>query len=187
VTRPFPTVLPPPMAGLLVSYLTPLLAPAPVTTRRPHPLPGDDVAYPDGYVRVETAGGTWMARSEIFFDASAIIHSYVDYGHEPQGEDLCNRALAWGGNSQGLTLPLTDTFDGITYDWYVTYSRITALCTEHSDPLVRLTRYRGMVTWRCAAIGLPEPTPVTAVHVHEKTDQPARRVRRGVKVKVERG
>jgi hypothetical protein len=160
-TRPFPTILPPPMAGLLTNYLKPLLAPVPVSTRRPKPLPGDDVAYPNGYLRTEAAGGTWMARSEIFFDASGILHSYVDYENDPLGEDICNRALAWAGNAQGLTIPLEDTFDGITYDWYVTYSRITALATEHADPLVRLTRYRGMVTWRCAAVALPEPVSVS--------------------------
>jgi hypothetical protein len=152
--RPWPTILPPPIAGLVRNYLAPIMAPTPVSTRRPKPLPGDDVAYPDGYVRVETAGGVWMARSEIFFDASAIIHSYVDYENEPQGEDLCGKALAWAGNAQGLTLTLTDTITGLPFEWYVTYSRIAALATEHSDPLVRLTRYRGMVTWRAAGVAL---------------------------------
>jgi hypothetical protein len=161
MTRPFPTILPPPMAGLVTSYLTPLMAPTPVSTRRPQPQPDADVAYPNGYLRVEAAGGVWMARSEIFFDASAILHSYVDYEHEPQGEDICGRGLAWAGNAQGLAFPLLDTWSGLTYEWYVTYSRITALATEHADPMVRLTRYRGMVTWRASGVALPEPVSVS--------------------------
>jgi hypothetical protein len=149
------------MTGLVVQYLAPLLAPAPVSSRRPPSQPADDVAYPSGYVRVEAAGGVWMARSEIFFDASAILHGYADYEHETLAEDICGRAVAWAGNAQGLTLPLTDEVTGETFDWYVTYSRIAALATEHADPLVRLTRFRGMVTWRVAAVALPEPVSVS--------------------------
>jgi len=145
--RPFVTIKPPPMAGLMVQYLTPLMAPTPVQTRRPKPSATQDVSYPDGFIRVEAGGGTWVARDENYlFDASAIIHAYVDYEHEPQGEDLCSTALAWGGNAQGLTIPLEGT------DWYVTYSRITALATEIVDPMVMLTRYRGMVTWRVPGV-----------------------------------
>jgi hypothetical protein len=145
----FPTIKPPPMGGLMVGYLTPLMAPTPVQTRRPKPTPDDDVAYPDGFLRVEAGGGSWVALDEgVFFDASAILHGYADYENEWKAEDLCGTALAWGGNAQGLTLTMTDTGE----EWYVTYSRITALATELVDPLVRLTRYRGMVTWRVPGV-----------------------------------
>jgi hypothetical protein len=154
--RPFLTLKPPPMAGLMVSYLTPLMAPTPVQTRRPKPNADQDVAYPEGFVRVESGGGSWVANDEnYFFDASAIIHGYADYENEWKAEDLCGTALAWGGNAQGLTLPLEGT------DWYVTYSRITALATELVDPLVRLTRFRGMVTWRVPGVPIPLPLSVS--------------------------
>lgn len=147
--RPFATLKPPPMAGLMVSYLTPLLAPTPVATRRPKPTSTDDVSYPDGFIRVESGGGTWVVADENYlFDASAIIHGYADYEHEPQAEDLCGTALAWGGNASGLTIPLGGT------DWYCTYSRITALATELVDPMVALVRFRGMVTWRVPGVPL---------------------------------
>jgi len=148
VPRMFPTIKPPPMAGLAVAYLTPLLAPTPVQTRRPKPDLSDDVAYSDGFVRVESGGGSWVGGDDenVFFDASAIIHGYADYENEWKAEDLCGTALAWGGNAQGLTIPLEGT------DWYVTYSRITALATELVDPLVRLTRFRGMFTWRVPGV-----------------------------------
>jgi hypothetical protein len=157
--RPWPTVQPPPMAGLAVTYLTPLMAPVPVSTRRPRPDPNADVAYPNGYLRCESAGGTWMARSEIFFDASVILHGYSDYEHETLAEDICGHALGWAGNSQGLTLTVTDEITGQPVDWYVTYSRISALATEHADPLVRLTRFRGMATWRVSAVALSVSSP----------------------------
>jgi hypothetical protein len=154
--RPFPTVKPPPMAGLVVQYLAPLLAPTPVRTRRPTPNQNEDVAYPDGFVRVEAGGGAWTATDEgVFFDASAIIHGYGDYENEWKAEDLCGTALAWGGNAQGLTLNLEGT------DWYVTYSRITALATELADPLVRLTRFRGMITWRIPGVAIALPISVS--------------------------
>jgi hypothetical protein len=154
--RPFPTMKPPPMSGLVVQYLTPLLAPTPVSTRRPQPKPEDDVAYPDGYVRVEGGGGLWVVADEnYFFDASAIIHGYGDYENEWRAEDLCGTALAWGGNAQGLTLDLEGT------GWYVTYSRITALAVELVDPQVRLTRYRGMITWRIPGAPIIPPVSVS--------------------------
>lgn len=153
-THPWTTVKPPPMAGMVVQYLTPLMFPIPVSTRRPAPDPDQDITYPNGYVRCEAAGGVWMARSEIFFDASAIVHSYVDYEHEPEGEDICGTALGWCGNAQGLTIPITNSLTGTTEEWFITYSRITALATIKADPLVRMTRFRGMATWRVQGVAL---------------------------------
>src|SRR4029077_5667932 len=90
----------------------------------------------------------------VFFDASAIIHGYADYENEWKAEDLCGTALAWGGNAQGLPLNLEGP------DWFVTYSRITALAVELVDPLVRLTRFRGMFTWRIPGVPIAMPLEV---------------------------
>jgi hypothetical protein len=146
--RPYTTILPPPIEAMAVAYFTPLMDPVPVATRLPSPSATDDVV--NGFLRLESAGGTQVDQM-LMWDMSIILHAYSPL--EPQAEDIIGTALAWGANSQGLTVPINGR------DWFVTYSRATALATKQQDSLVPLTRYRAMVTWRIPGIALPDPTP----------------------------
>lgn len=139
--RPYTTVAPPPVQGLMVAYLTPILAPTPVATRLPQPGKTDDTI--NMFLRVEGAGGAPRGDDQILFNASVILHSYCTNNEESQGEQLLCEALAWAGNAQGtyVALPSTGT------EYFVTYSRITSLAMKNADPQVALTRFRGMVTW----------------------------------------
>ena len=141
MTRPFATVAPPPAQGLMVAYLTPILAPTPVATRLPQPAKTEDTI--NNFLRVESAGGRPRGDEQILFDMSVILHSYCPNNQESQGEQLLGDALAWAGNAQGTFVTHPST--GVEY--FVTYSRITGLSTKHADPQVALTRFRGMVTW----------------------------------------
>lgn len=139
--RPYATVAPPPAQGLMVAYLTPILAPTPVATRLPQPAKTEDTI--NNFLRVESAGGGPRGDDQVLFNMSVILHSYCPNNQESQGEQLLGEALAWAGNAQGtfVTHPSTQV------DYFVTYSRITGLAMKHADPQVALTRFRGMVTW----------------------------------------
>jgi len=139
--RPFTTVAPPPAQGLMVAYLTPILAPTPVATRLPVPSKTEDTV--NNFLRVESAGGVPHGNDQVLFDASVILHSYCPNDQESQGEQLMAEALAWAGNAQGLYIRHAST----QVDYFVTYSRITGLGMKHADPQVAMTRFRGMVTW----------------------------------------
>lgn len=135
--RPFATILPPPLESMGVSYLTPLMYPTPVATRRPEPDRREDTI--GGFLRVESGGGTQVGE-QLLWDMNLILHGY--HPDEVQAEKITQRAVAWGANAAGIT---TDV-DG--EEWYVTFSRASALATKVQDPLVNLTRYRAMVMWR---------------------------------------
>jgi hypothetical protein len=151
--RPFATVAPPPAAGLMVAYLTPLLAPTPVATRLPQPAKTEDTI--NGFLRVEVAGGGPDVE-QLLFTTSVILHSYCTNNDESRGEQLMAEALAWAGNAQGTYV----THRSTEADWYVTYSRITALGMKHADPQVAMTRFRGMVTWVVQGRALEPRSPI---------------------------
>ena len=139
--RPFTTVAPPPVQGLMVAYLTPIMSPTPVATRLPVPSKTEDTV--NSFLRVESAGGSPSGHDQILFNASVILHSYCTNDQESQGEQLLAEALAWAGNAQGLYVRHAST----QVDYFVTYSRITGLGMKHADPQVAMTRFRCMVTW----------------------------------------
>lgn len=149
--RPYTTVAPPPIQGLMVAYLTPLLTPTPVATRLPQPAKTDDTI--NNFLRVEAAGGGPSGNDQILFNASVILHAYCPNTQESQGEQLIGDALAWAGNAQGTFVTHAST----QVEYFVTYSRITSLATKQADPQVALTRFRGMVTW--VVHGIPRPLP----------------------------
>lgn len=137
MSRPFTTLLPPPIEAMAVAYFTPLMAPTPVATRLPSP--DDSADTIEGFLRLEAAGGALLPDS-FLWDMSIVLHAYSPI--EPQAESIIGKALAWGSNATGTTT----TFSGL--DWYVTFARATSLATKQADPLVDLPRYRAMVTWR---------------------------------------
>lgn len=146
----YQTIYPPPIQGLAISYFTPRLAPTPVATRLPMPSQTEDVV--NGFLRIEAAGGSVMV-DELMFNCGIIVHAYAPNNRESFAEILCMHALAHGGNAQGQLI----THPSLQRPWYITYSRITALGVRQADPLVNLTRFRGMVMWRCQ--GMPNPLP----------------------------
>jgi hypothetical protein len=135
--RPFTTLLPPPIEAMAVQYFTPLMAPTPVATRLPNPAKNEDTI--DGFLRLEAAGGA-QVNENLMWDSSVILHAYSPI--EPQAESIIGRAVAWGSNAQGITVTIDN------FDWYVTFSRASGLPTKQQDPMVNLTRYRAMVSWR---------------------------------------
>lgn len=139
--RPYTTVAPPPAQGLMVAYLTPIMAPTPVATRLPQPGKTDDTI--NNFLRVEVAGGGPRGEDQILFNASVLLHAYCTNNEESRGEQMLCDALAWAGNAQGtwVTLPSTQQ------QYFVTYSRITSSPMKTADPQVALTRFRGMVLW----------------------------------------
>lgn len=135
--RPFTTIAPPPIEAMALAYFTPLMAPTPVATRLPSPAADADTV--EGFLRLEAAGGA-LVGDALMWDMSIIVHAYSPI--EPQAESIIGKAIAWGNNAQGLTV----TIDGT--DWYITFSRATGLPVRQQDPIVALTRYRAMLSWR---------------------------------------
>lgn len=126
-----------------MQYFTPLMDPTPVATRLPNPANNEDTV--EGFLRLEAAGGA-LVGDALMWDMSVILHSYSPV--EPQAESIITKALAWGNNAQGVTVSVESV------DWYVTYSRATGLATKQQDPMVNLTRYRAMVSWRIPGVSL---------------------------------
>lgn len=150
MTRPFATTKPPPTESLGVAFYTPLLT-IPVVTRRPEPAPNQDTI--DEYLRIQSAGGAQLVQAGqegYFWNVSMILHSYAPDEDEVKAEDNLTTALGYGANAQGAYIT---THSGVP--WYVTFSAAPALGTKLEDPLVALTRYRGVVTWRVAGRPLP--------------------------------
>lgn len=138
--RPFTTVAPPPMQGLAVAYLTPLMSPTPVATRLPVPAKTEDTV--NNFLRVEASGGGPLGE-QLLFQASVILHAYCTNNNESLGEQMIGTALAWAGNAQGTWITHAST----QTDYFVAASSITSLAHKQADPAVALTRFRGMVTW----------------------------------------
>lgn len=137
MSRPFETLQPPPVEAMAVAYFTPLMSPTPVATRLPEP--DQDADTTEGFLRIEAAGGSLLPDT-YFWDMAVLLHAYSP--NEPQAESLISKAVAWGSNATGVTTTVA------ALDWYVTFSRATSLPTKQQDPLVDLTRYRAMVSWR---------------------------------------
>lgn len=157
------TTRPPPTEKLAELYFTSLMAPVPVGTRLPRPADTADTI--NGFLRIEAGGGVLRPSKgfeQLLWDVSVILHAYSPNTQEALAEEIIGRAIAWGSNAQGTTTTLLNGDK-----WYCTYSNCTGFATRKADPLVPMTRYRAMVTWRIP--GLPvvpgqefthyEPTP----------------------------
>ncbi|HVQ84622.1 MAG TPA: hypothetical protein VMS84_07585 [Mycobacterium sp.] len=143
--RTYQTVRPPPTELVALAYFTPLIAPTPCGTRVPKPSNTADTI--NGFLRVEAGGG--VLRSDgILWDVSCILHAYANNTDEAMAEQLGEEAVAWGANFTGssVKMPNGDV-------WYCTYARCSGWNQRKGDPLVPMTRYRSMVTWRMP--GLP--------------------------------
>ena len=145
LVRPFATVRPPPTEALAKAYFAPLVAPTPVGTRVPQPNKTADTI--NGFLRVEAGGGN-LRGENLLWDVAVILHAYAPNTQEYMAEQLIGDALTWGANATGYSQAM-DNGD----NWYITWSRVSGFATRKADPLVNLTRYRGMVTWRIP--GLP--------------------------------
>lgn len=139
--RPFQTLAPPPTQGLAVAYLTPLLAPTPVATRRPQPSNTSDTIH--AFLRVE-AGGGGATGNEMFFDTNVLLHAYAPNSQESQAEQLAAEANAWAANAQGTSI----THPSTGQRYFVAFSEVTQLPTKVQDPLVNLVCFFSMCTWR---------------------------------------
>lgn len=146
ISRPFPTVKPPPIESLGKVYFAPLVAPLPVVTRLPQPAPSQETVTE--FLRLQAGGGSQRVNWYLW-DLTLILHSYAPNEDEALAEDNLSTALAWGANAQGTTITLKN---GTPY--YVTYSRASAFTTRQGDPYVDLIRYRGMVMWRVQGVVL---------------------------------
>ncbi len=138
---PYATIWPPPIQGLAIAYFTPRVAPVPVATRLPQPDRTQDTV--NGFIRIEAAGGHTM-HDGLFFNCGIIIHSYAPNNQESMAEVNMMHALAHAGNAQGRFI----VHPSLQRPWFVSYSHITALGVRQADPLVNLTRFRGMAVWR---------------------------------------
>jgi hypothetical protein len=129
-----PIVLPPDIEALAISFLTPILAPTPVTTRLPSPTKDADTV--NGMVRVEYGGGTKPNRFQ--WDVQAILSGYSP--NEIQASLLASQAVALMSAARGQTVA----------GWYVV--GVMGVVAPHrlTDPDVILPRYRAAVTWRVA-------------------------------------
>lgn len=143
--RTYQTVRPPPTELVALAYFTPLIAPTPCGTRVPKPSNTADTI--NGFLRVEAGGGVLRADG-ILWDVSCILHAYANNTEEAMAEQLGEEAVAWGANFTGssVQMPNGDV-------WYCTYARCSGWNQRKGDPLVAMTRYRSMVTWRIP--GLP--------------------------------
>lgn len=173
------TTKPPPSEKLAKLYFSPLMAPTPVATRLPRPAETADTI--NGFLRIEAGGGVLRPVSgleQLMWDVSVILHAYAPNTEESFAEELIGRAVAWGANAQGTTTTLRNGDK-----WYVAYSNATGLATRKADPLVNMTRYRAMVTWRIP--GLPitpgegivrhTPEPGDSAALGDSAAAPARR------------
>ncbi len=147
---PLSTIWPPPIQGLAIAFFTPRMAPTPVATRMPQPGKTEDTV--NGFLRIEAAGGSIM-NDELMFNCGIILHSYATNNQESLAELVLMHALAHGGNAQGRYI----VHPSLERPWFVCYSRIQALGVRSADPLVNLTRFRGMVSWRMQ--GMNDPLP----------------------------
>jgi hypothetical protein len=128
-----------------LQYFPALVAPTPCGTRVPKPSLTEDTI--NGFLRLEAGGGV-LRPDGILWDVAIILHAYANNTDEAMAEELIGEAVAWGANAQG-TVTVMPNGD----KWYCTYSRCTANALRKADPMVAMTRYRAMVTWRVP--GLP--------------------------------
>src|SRR3954471_13653992 len=152
MTRPFTPTAPPPVAAMAVGYFPTVMPDVPCATRLPRPSKTEDTI--NGFLRVESGGGPVLA-DNILYDCSLILHAYANNTDESKAEQLIGEALGWAGAAQGQIL----THPSTGYEYYVTYTRITAVGMKHQDPMVNMVRYRGMVTWRLKGRTLANPSP----------------------------
>ena len=132
-----PVLYLPPLEAMGKAYFTPLMSPTPVATRLPRPESREDTT--NGFLRIESGGG-YLNDDELLWEMGLILHGYSP--DEVQAEQIICDAVARGAAAQGLTTTVANR------DWYVTFSRASALPLREEDPRVNLPRYRAMVTWR---------------------------------------
>lgn len=174
------TTRPPPTEKLADLYFTSLMSPVPVGTRLPRPAETADTI--NGFLRLEAGGGVQRpvkGLEQLFWDVSVILHAYAPNTQETMAEEIITRAVAWGSNAQGTT---TTMLNGDK--WYITYSNCTGFATRKADPLVNMTRYRAMVTWRVPGLPvepgeewlryLPPSTEATPAGTDDRLTRPAR-------------
>src|SRR6185295_15775746 len=101
------------------------------------------------------------------WDVSVILHAYAAHTEEGMAEHLIGVAVAWGSNAQGTTIVMPNEDQ-----WYVTYSHCSGFITRKPDPMVNLSRYRAMVTWRVPGIGVA-PGALWLRHRPTTRQQPA--------------
>src|SRR6516162_5088220 len=118
----------------------------------PPPAEALAVTYFAPLMRVESAGG-FMRTDELLFDISVILHSYGPENQETVAETNLCTALGYG--ARGVK-SFTITVDG--NDWWVAHSWVTAAPLRQNDPLVNMTRYRAMLTWRIPGQGIGVPS-----------------------------
>lgn len=129
-----PVLLPPDIESLAIAYLSPVLAPTPVTTRMPSPqLTADTI---NGLVRVEYGGGFKPNRFQ--YEAQCLIHGYSP--SEIQASQIANQAVALMSAARGQTIN----------GFFIAGVTNVMLPMRLSDPDVILPRYRAMVTWLVA-------------------------------------
>lgn len=144
------TIYPPPIQGLARAFFVSHMAPTPVATRLPQPERTADTV--NGFLRIEAAGGAIQV-DELLFNCNIILHSYANNNMESLAEIIMMRALGKGGNAQGQMI----VHPSLQRPWYVLYSKISGLAVKQSDPLVAMSRFRAMLTWRVQ--GQLDPLP----------------------------
>lgn len=149
-----PTMEPPDMGVLGVSYVTGLNLGPRVGTKLPGPDEDPDeyqLITVDGFIRIEGIGNS--PANELEFDCDWAIFAY--HPDESTASWLCNRATSLAANAQGgtytspeYTLPTGQLVPAA--DWYTGWTRVVVLSQPSTDPTVDLPRFRSMVTWRVA-------------------------------------
>ena len=128
-----PAVLPADIEWLAIYYLTPHMGLTPIATRLPNPADNADTI--NGFLRVEYGGGSKANLTE--WNLTTILHGYSPI--EIQASQICRTATAWMQAARGQSIS----------GWSVTGVPNCVAPHRLSDPnVIRLTRYRSMVTWR---------------------------------------
>lgn len=133
-----PVVFSPNIETLAINFLSQYLTPTPVATRLP--TPSSDADTINGFLRVESGGGSKPNRFQ--YDIQCIMHGYSP--DEIQAEGTADKAVGFMSAARGQTVS-----DG-TNDWFVVGVMGVVVPLRLTDPDVILPRYRASVTWRVA-------------------------------------
>jgi hypothetical protein len=139
----YPVVMPSDIEWAARFFLTPLIAPIPVATRLPSDTSPNDTMY--GFVRVEAGGGP--KKNLLEYDQAILVHTYVPFEYEIQGEEIANTVIAYMSAATGVTIGGSCSVTAVPH--------ATAF-QRRSDPRVNLLRLLSFVTWTIAG------TPVKA-------------------------
>jgi hypothetical protein len=138
VPQIFPVVLPADIEMVGQAFLTPILYPTPVKTRRPIPVNTEDTLH--GFMRIE-AGDSVPVNYGAAYDISWLMHAYSD--NEDEASLISRTAIANVAAATGKTVA----------GWYIVDVPTVMGGQRLNDPLVPspgLLRYRSAVTWRIA-------------------------------------